>query len=140
MEGATLLRDLAKEYPETEWIFEYSPESFNQTEVDFSIKICDAVCQVWRPDLGQQVIFNLPSTVESSTPNLYADQVEYFCRHLLMRKDVLVSLHTHKPILGVVIKMWCGLIASQVKAVWRIFYSGILALVCLDLPKLILVE
>ena len=78
VEGATLLRELAKEYPETEWIFEYSPESFSQTEVDFSVKICDEVCKVWRPDLGQKVIFNLPSTVESSTPNIYADQIEYF--------------------------------------------------------------
>ena len=95
VEGATLLRELAKEYPETEWIFEYSPESFSQTEVDFSVKICDEVCKVWRPDLGQKVIFNLPSTVESSTPNIYADQIEYFCQNLPMREHVIVSLHTH---------------------------------------------
>lgn len=95
VQGATLVRDIAKEYPETEWIFEYSPESFSQTETDFAVSVCDAVCQVWRPDLGQKVIINLPATVESSTPNVYADQVEYFCRHLPMRKDVIVSLHTH---------------------------------------------
>ncbi|WP_394261737.1 2-isopropylmalate synthase [Moraxella boevrei] len=95
VQGATLVRDIAKEYPETEWTFQYSPESFSQTETDFAVSVCDAVCQVWRPDLGQKVIINLPATVESSTPNIYADQVEYFCRHLPMRKDVIVSLHTH---------------------------------------------
>lgn len=95
VQGATLVRDIAKEYPETEWTFQYSPESFSQTETDFAVSVCDAVCQVWRPDLGQKVIINLPATVESSTPNVYADQVEYFCRHLPMRKDVIVSLHTH---------------------------------------------
>lgn len=95
VQGATLVRDIAKEYPETEWTFQYSPESFSQTETDFAVSVCDAVCQVWRPDLGQKVIVNLPATVESSTPNVYADQVEYFCRYLPMRKDVVVSLHTH---------------------------------------------
>lgn len=124
MEGATLLKDLAKEYPETEWIFEYSPESFSQTEVDFSIKVCDAVCQVWRPDLGQQVIFNLPSTVESSTPNLYADQVEYFCRHLPMREHVIVSLHTHNDRGCAVAASELGLMAGADRIEGTLFGNG----------------
>ncbi|UXZ04901.1 2-isopropylmalate synthase [Moraxella nasicaprae] len=93
--GATMLKEKAKQYPDTAWTFEYSPESFSQTETDFAIEVCDAVCEVWQPQNGQGVILNLPATVEASTPNLYADQVEYFCRHLKHRKDVIISLHTH---------------------------------------------
>lgn len=106
VEGATLLRDIAKQYPETEWVFQYSPESFSQTEPDFAIEVCDAVCDVWQPENGQAVILNIPATVEVSTPNLYADQVEYFCRHLKHRKDVIVSLHTHND-------RGCGIAAAE---------------------------
>lgn len=104
--GATLLRDIAGRYPETEWIFQYSPESFSQTETDFAVEVCQAVCDVWRPQDGQKVILNLPATVEASTPNLYADQIEYFCRHLPSRKDVIVSLHAHND-------RGCGVAASE---------------------------
>ncbi|MDI4508668.1 2-isopropylmalate synthase [Moraxella osloensis] len=124
VEGATLLRDLAKEYPETEWIFEYSPESFSQTEVDFSVKICDEVCKVWRPDLGQKVIFNLPSTVESSTPNIYADQIEYFCRNLPMREHVIVSLHTHNDRGCAVAASELGLMAGADRIEGTLFGNG----------------
>lgn len=93
--GANMLKDLATQYPQSEWIFQYSPESFSQTEPDFAVEICEAVCQVWQPWQGQQVILNLPSTVEASTPNLYADQIEYFCRHLSCREHVSISVHTH---------------------------------------------
>ncbi|OAV25088.1 2-isopropylmalate synthase [Moraxella catarrhalis] len=95
IDGATMLRDKAKHYPETQWVFEYSPESFSQTETDYAVEVCDAVCEIWRPDNGQAVILNLPATVEASTPNIYADQVEYFCRHLKARPHVTISLHTH---------------------------------------------
>ena len=124
VEGATLLRDLAKEYPETEWIFEYSPESFSQTEVDFSVKICDEVCKVWRPDLGQKVIFNLPSTVESSTPNIYADQIEYFCQNLPMREHVIVNLHTHNDRGCAVAASELGLMAGADRIEGTLFGNG----------------
>ena len=124
VEGAALLRDLAKEYPETEWIFEYSPESFSQTEVDFSVKICDEVCKVWRPDLGQKVIFNLPSTVESSTPNIYADQIEYFCQNLPMREHVIVSLHTHNDRGCAVAASELGLMAGADRIEGTLFGNG----------------
>ena len=124
VEGATLLRELAKEYPETEWIFEYSPESFSQTEVDFSVKICDEVCKVWRPDLGQKVIFNLPSTVESSTPNIYADQIEYFCQNLPMREHVIVSLHTHNDRGCAVAASELGLMAGADRFEGTLFGNG----------------
>ena len=115
---------MAKEYPETEWIFEYSPESFSQTEVDFSVKICDEVCKVWRPDLGQKVIFNLPSTVESSTPNIYADQIEYFCQNLPMREHVIVSLHTHNDRGCAVAASELGLMAGADRIEGTLFGNG----------------
>ena len=93
--GATLLQERATHYPESEWIFEYSPESFSQTEPDFAVAVCEAVCQVWQPWAGRKVILNLPHTVEACTPNLYADQIEYFCRHLSCREHVTISVHTH---------------------------------------------
>ncbi|MGE6244937.1 2-isopropylmalate synthase [Psychrobacter proteolyticus] len=93
--GAKLLQEYAAKYPETDWVFQYSPESFSQTETEYAVEVCDAVCDVWQPQNGQEVIFNLPATVEASMPNVFADQVEYFCRHLAQREHVIVSLHTH---------------------------------------------
>lgn len=93
--GANLLVEYAAKYPETEWVFQYSPESFSQTETEYAVEVCDAVCDVWKPESGQEVILNLPATVEASTPNVFADQVEYFCRNLAKREHVTISLHTH---------------------------------------------
>lgn len=93
--GAKLLKEHAAKHPQTEWIFQYSPESFSQTEPDFAVEVVEAVCRVWEPEKGQQVIINLPATVEASMPNIFADQVEYFCTHLPSRPHVKISLHTH---------------------------------------------
>ncbi|MGB3109742.1 MAG: 2-isopropylmalate synthase [Psychrobacter alimentarius] len=93
--GAKLLKEYAAKYPETEWVFQYSPESFSQTETEYAVEVCDAVCNIWQPQQGQEVILNLPATVEASMPNVFADQVEYFCRNLAHREHVIVSLHTH---------------------------------------------
>ena len=93
--GAKMVQDYAKQYPDTEWVFQYSPESFSQTETDFAIEVCDAVNAVWQPASGQGVIINLPATVEASMPNIFADQVEYFCRHVKDREHIIISLHTH---------------------------------------------
>jgi 2-isopropylmalate synthase len=93
--GARMLEEQAARYPQTEWVFQYSPESFSGTEPDFAVEICDAVIDVWRPDRGRQVIVNLPATVEMTTPNVFADQVEYFCRNVKSREHIRVSLHTH---------------------------------------------
>lgn len=95
IEGAQLLTKYAAKYPDTEWVFQYSPESFSQTETEYAVEVCDAVCEVWQPQQGQEVILNLPATVEASMPNIFADQVEYFCRHLVHRPHVTISLHTH---------------------------------------------
>lgn len=93
--GANLLVEYAAKYPETEWVFQYSPESFSQTETEYAVEVCDAVCDVWQPQKVQEVILNLPATVEASMPNIFADQVEYFCRNLAQREHVIISLHTH---------------------------------------------
>ena len=80
--GARLMRDIAAEHPETDWTFEYSPESFTATELDFALEVCEAVVEVWQPTPERKVILNLPATVEMATPNVHADQIEWFCRHL----------------------------------------------------------
>ena len=95
VQGAKWVQQYANNYPDTQWGFEYSPESFTGTEMDYAVEVCDAVIKQWLPNNGRELIINLPSTVELSTPNLFADQIEYFCRHLQHRKDVTISLHTH---------------------------------------------
>jgi len=94
--GARLVKEIAEQDTcGSEFTFEYSPESFTGTELDFAVEICDAVCDVWQPTLEHKAIINLPATVEMSTPNIYADQVEYFCRNTRYRDRIWVSLHTH---------------------------------------------
>ena len=93
--GASEVKRCAELAPETEWIFQYSPESFTGTEIDFAVEVCDAVTSVWNPTADNPVIYNLPSTVEMAPPNVYADQIEWFCRNIQNRDAVVVSLHTH---------------------------------------------
>jgi 2-isopropylmalate synthase len=93
--GTALVKELVKAHPQTDWGFEYSPESFSTTELDFSRDICDAVSAVWRPTPQNKMIFNLPSTVECSTPNVYADQIEWMCRNLARRDSLVISVHPH---------------------------------------------
>ncbi|MEZ5737466.1 MAG: 2-isopropylmalate synthase [Novosphingobium sp.] len=93
--GAKVLRDQAARFPQTEWHFEYSPETFSTAEVDFSIECCEAVMEVLQPTPERPIILNLPATVEAATPNIYADQIEYFCRNLPNRDSAVISLHTH---------------------------------------------
>lgn len=93
--GAKLLKEEEKLYPETEFIYEYSPESFTGTEMDFAADICNAVIDVIKPEKERKIIINLPSTVEMSMPNVYADQIEYMCEHIKNRENVIVSIHPH---------------------------------------------
>lgn len=93
--GARLVKAAALARPETEWVFEYSPESFTGTELDFAVTVCDAVNEVLAPTPEQPVIINLPATVEMSTPNIYADQIEWFCDRVKHRDALIISLHTH---------------------------------------------
>jgi 2-isopropylmalate synthase len=93
--GAKLIRDLAEAMPESEIIYQYSPESFTGTELDFAVEICEAVMDVWRPTPDKKTILNLPATVEMATPNIYADQIEWFGRNIHDRDAITLSVHPH---------------------------------------------
>jgi len=93
--GAKILRDEAAKRPDTDWHFEYSPETFSTAELDFSLEVCEAVMDVLRPTPEKPIVFNLPATVEAATPNVYADQIEWFGRHISKRDSVVISLHPH---------------------------------------------
>lgn len=95
VESAQLVKELAESRPETDFRFEYSPESFSLTEGDFAVRICDRVCEVFGASPAKPLIVNLPNTVEVAGPNVYADQVEYFIRHSRHRHSMQISLHTH---------------------------------------------
>lgn len=95
VKGARLIKEEAGRMEETEIIYEYTPESFTGTEPEFAIEICEAVMDVWQPKADRKVILNLPSTVEMSTPNVYADRIEWFCRKIKNREDVIISVHPH---------------------------------------------
>ena len=94
VEGAKLLKELA-EQTEGNFQFEYSPESFTGTEPEYALEVCNAVIDVWQPTPDNKCIINLPVTVEHSMPHVYASQVEYMCKHMLRRENVIVSLHPH---------------------------------------------
>jgi 2-isopropylmalate synthase len=95
VEGAKLIKTEALMYPETRFRYEYSPESFTGTELDFALDICEAVMDVWEPTPDNRVIINLPATVEVATPNVYADQIEWFCNSMKRRDCAIISLHAH---------------------------------------------
>ncbi len=93
--GAAAVREGSLRYPDTQWVFEYSPESFTGTELDFAVEICDAVTAVWEPGPANKAILNLPATVEMATPNVYADQIESFARSIAKRDALILSVHPH---------------------------------------------
>jgi 2-isopropylmalate synthase len=95
VQGARRVLEHAARAPDVEWTFEYSPESFTGTELDFAVEICNAVNEVWRPTAQRKVIINLPATVEMATPNVYADQIEWFGRHIAHREGIALSVHPH---------------------------------------------
>src|SRR3984885_15148630 len=92
--GARAVRQCAQQFPETEWVFQYSPESFTATELDYAMEVSEAVMQVWQSS-ENKVIINLPATVELATPNIYADQIEWFSRHVKNRDSMILSVHPH---------------------------------------------
>jgi 2-isopropylmalate synthase len=95
IEAAKIIRDEAARQPDTDWHFEYSPETFSTAELDFSLECCEAVMDILQPTPERPLILNLPATVEAATPNIYADQIEWFCRHVRDRDSVCISLHPH---------------------------------------------
>lgn len=95
VDSARLIRELAEQQPDTEWVFQYSPETFTATELDFAKEVCDAVTETWGATPERKVILNLPATVEIGTPNFYADQIEWMHRNLARRDSVILSVHPH---------------------------------------------
>jgi 2-isopropylmalate synthase len=95
IDGARMLREQAALYPATEWIFEYSPESFTGTELDYALEVSEAVLEVWKPTAAHRAILNLPATVENATPNVYADQIEWIGRKIKNREAIILSVHPH---------------------------------------------
>ncbi len=122
--GAEMIEKLSEEYGKEHFLFEYSPESFTGTEMDYAAEICNAVLDVWKPTPDRKVIINLPSTVEMATPNIYADQIEYMCEHLKYRENVLVSLHTHNDRGTAVAATELGMLAGADRVEGTLFGNG----------------
>jgi 2-isopropylmalate synthase len=122
--GARQLKDVAARHPGTDWTFEYSPESFSGTESDYALDVCNAVIDVWKPQHGQKVVINLPGTVEMTTPNVFADQIEYFCRNVAQREHIRVSLHTHNDRGCAVAASELGLMAGADRIEGTLFGNG----------------
>ncbi len=124
VDAVLLIKDLAARQPETEWVLEYSPETFSATELDFSLEICDAVTKAWGATPFNKVIINLPATVEVSTPNVYADQVEWMHRNLGRRDSVILSLHAHNDRGTAVAATELGLMAGAERVEGCLFGNG----------------
>ena len=122
--GAALFNDYAAKMPETQFHFEYSPESFTGTEMEFALRICNAVIDTWQPRPERKVIINLPSTVEMSMPHVYAQQIEYMSKHLHCREDVIVSLHPHNDRGTAVAAAELGLLAGGDRVEGTLFGNG----------------
>jgi 2-isopropylmalate synthase len=122
--GAKLVKELVHSVPETQIIFQYSPESFSATEVDFALEICEAVMNVWQPTPDNKIILNLPDTVQYATPNVHADQIEWFCRHMRNRENAIISVHTHNDRGTGVAATELGLMAGAERVEGTLFGNG----------------
>src|SRR5437588_5664557 len=122
--GARQIRELAAGMPETEVIYQYSPESFTGTELDFAVEICEAVMDVWEPTTERPVILNLPATVEMATPNVYADQIEWFHRTIRGRETIVLSLHPHNDRGTAVAAAELGVMAGADRVEGTLFGNG----------------
>jgi len=119
-----LIRQLANAQPETEWVLEYSPETFSAAELEFSLEICNAVTAAWGATSDDKVIINLPTTVEVATPNVYADQIEWMHRKLARRDSIVLSLHTHNDRGTAVASAELGLMAGADRVEGCLFGNG----------------
>ena len=122
--GAKLVKSLVESIPETNIRLEYSPESFSDTEVDYALEVCEAVMEVWEPTETNKIILNLPATVEVATPNVHADQIEWFCRNLKERNKAIISLHTHNDRGTGVAATELGLMAGADRVEGTLFGNG----------------
>jgi 2-isopropylmalate synthase len=124
VKGAKLVRDCADNVKDDIIRFQYSPESFTGTEIDYAAEVCDAVCEVWQPTVDNKAIINLPSTVELATPNVYADQIELFCRLFRYRDQSIISVHTHNDRGTGIAASELGLMAGAERVEGTLFGNG----------------
>ena len=124
IEGAQLIKQLVSAISGTHIRLEYSPESFSDTEVDYALEVCEAVMDIWQPTETNKIILNLPATVEVATPNIYADQIEWFCRNLKERDKAIISLHTHNDRGTGVAATELGLMAGADRVEGTLFGNG----------------
>ncbi len=122
--AAELLKKYAAMQPDTQWSFQYSPETFSATETPFAVEVCNAVLDVLQPTPDNKVILNLPATVEVAMPNVYADQIEWFARHINHRENVIISLHTHNDRGTGVAASELGLLAGADRVEGCLFGNG----------------
>ena len=123
-EGARWVLENSQRQAETNWRFEYSPESFTGTELPYAVDVCNAVNGIWKPTQNQKSIINLPATVELATPNIYADQIEWMCRNLDNRENVIVSLHPHNDRGSAIAATELGLMAGADRIEGTLFGNG----------------
>ncbi len=124
VDGAGLVKELIPTVPGTNIDLEYSPESFSDTEMDYALEICEAIMDVWEPTPEKRVILNLPATVEWTTPNIHADQIEWFCRNVKDRESVNISLHTHNDRGTGIAATELGLLAGGDRVEGTLFGNG----------------
>ena len=124
IDGANLVRNLALASPETKWSFEYSPESFTGTELDYAADVCDSVVEILKDASSEKIIINLPATVEMATPNIYGDQIEWMNNNLINRKDISLSLHPHNDRGTAVAASEFGLMAGADRVEGTLFGNG----------------
>lgn len=122
--GTLLIKSLLSSIPDTQITLQYSPESFSDTEEEFSLEVCEAVMDAWQPSPTHPIILNLPSTVEWNMPNTYADQIEWFCRHIKNRESVIISLHTHNDRGTGLASTELGLLAGADRVEGTLFGNG----------------
>ena len=123
-DGAKQVRDYAEKYPDTDWMFEYSPESFTGTELPYAVEVCNAVNEVWEPSKRKKTIINLPATVEMSSPNIYADQIEWVCKNIDNRENIIISLHPHNDRGTAVAATELGVMAGADRIEGTLFGNG----------------
>ncbi|MEB0135687.1 2-isopropylmalate synthase [Actimicrobium sp. CCC2.4] len=124
IKGAQTIKRLAAAQPDTEWVFQYSPETFTGTELPFAKEVCDAVIDIWEATPQRKVIINLPATVELASPNIYADQVEWMSRNLARRDSVIISLHPHNDRGTAVAAAELGMMAGADRVEGCLFGNG----------------
>ena len=122
--AATLIKNIAEKNPNTDWTFEYSPESFTGTELEYAREVCDEVVEILKPVTKNKIIINLPATVEMSTPNIYGDQIEWMNDNLKNREDICLSLHPHNDRGTAVAASEFGLMAGADRVEGTLFGNG----------------